>query len=614
MIIRLPLSGRRQARIRSVRWHVAMVALACLLPSLIFSGLMLLRYAGQEREIEHGQIFGTARAIMSSVDLELRSAVAALAALATSTSLTDGDLRPFYEQCKEVAAQNHGGWIVLLDDAGRALFHTRRPFGEALGPLNALEGAIAAVSTGQPQFSDLFRGAVAQQYQVAIFQPVKRNGVVTHVLGLGVPAEALSGIFAEQRIAKEWTIALMDRTGVILGRNRDLDKVIGRLATADLRARMAEADEGQFLATTQEGTPVYTGFTRSSFSRWSVAVGIPVAVIEAPLWHSLQTIAAGGLALVAGGLALALLAGRRIGAGMRALGAAALALGKGEQLPRATSGVREVNEVLAAQATALELLRERERQRDAAETHRRELERQLHHSQKLEALGTLAGGIAHDLNNTLVPIVSLSQVALKHVAGPGRERERLELIRQAGARARDLVQQILMFSRKGAGQRREFAPDVVLHEALALLRPIIPATIGIKPAIAEGLALRGDPTQLHQVIVNLLTNAAQAIGEKPGTITVELERAPDNEARLTVGDDGCGMDETTRRRLFEPFFTTKAVGVGSGLGLAVVHGIVSQHDGTIAVESAPGAGTRFVITFPLATAEEVVGEVVLVAE
>jgi PAS domain S-box-containing protein len=247
----------------------------------------------------------------------------------------------------------------------------------------------------------------------------------------------------------------------------------------------------------------------------------------------------------------------------------------------------------------------------AAEAERRELEAHLQHSQRIEALGTLAGGIAHDLNNTLVPVVALSKLMLGTLPKGSRERANLNMIHQAGARARDLVKQILAFSRRDTPVREVLDLSAFVSDALPLLRAVVPATIDIDYA-ADGAPppLLGDPSQLHQVLINLVTNGAQAIGDKMGRIVitvawVELSERPGGARpsaspalRLSVRDTGCGMDQATMDRMFQPFFTTKNVGEGTGLGLAVVHGIVGSHGGRIEVRSAVGSGSQFDIFLP----------------
>jgi signal transduction histidine kinase len=169
-------------------------------------------------------------------------------------------------------------------------------------------------------------------------------------------------------------------------------------------------------------------------------------------------------------------------------------------------------------------------------------------------------------------------------------------------RGKDLVQQILAFSRKQDIEKRDFELAPVIADGIKMLRAIVPSTIKVESTIDPVPVFHGDSGQLHQVRVNLVTNAAQAIGEAPGTIAILLRRESDSQLRFTVSDTGAGMDELTKDRIFEPFFTTKDVGKGTGLGLSVVHGIVAAHGGTIVVHSVPGAGTRVDVLLPVAPA------------
>jgi signal transduction histidine kinase len=237
----------------------------------------------------------------------------------------------------------------------------------------------------------------------------------------------------------------------------------------------------------------------------------------------------------------------------------------------------------------------------AAELRQKDMERQLLHAQKLESLGTLAGGIAHDLNNTLVPVLALTKITAERLPPESRERKNLVTVMRASERARDLVRQILAFSRKEETERQPLDFAAVVREALGMLRASVPATVRITECIAEVPSVFGDAGKLHQVVINLVTNAAHAIGDAMGSISVELAVLEQEHAvRLTVVDTGCGMDETVMARIFEPFFTTKGVGQGTGLGLSVVHGIVSGHGGRLEVKSRVGEGTSFAVYLPLA--------------
>ena len=237
-------------------------------------------------------------------------------------------------------------------------------------------------------------------------------------------------------------------------------------------------------------------------------------------------------------------------------------------------------------------------------------------SQKLEALGTLAGGIAHDFNNILLAINGNAQLAMADVPPDNLARQSLAEILKAGARATDLVKRILGFSRPQEQKKQVVQLQPVIEEALKLMRATLPARVRFETCFAADLPpAKVDPGQIHQVIVNLATNAAHAVGEKNGTIEIRLDavtvNADDRQTagkledgkylRLYVSDDGCGMDRATLNRIFDPFFTTKKQGEGTGLGLSVVHGIVTSHGGAISVTSQLEEGTAFHIFFPMAT-------------
>lgn len=254
-------------------------------------------------------------------------------------------------------------------------------------------------------------------------------------------------------------------------------------------------------------------------------------------------------------------------------------------------------------------------ERRQAEALRAQLELQLRESQKMEALGTLAGGVAHDFNNIVAAIMGNVELALEDTDPESPARVSLTEIRKAGLRARSLVQQILAFSRRQAMERRVIRLLPVVEESVRLLRATLPAGITLTVQGAPDTpAVLADETQIEQVLLNLGTNAWQAVQDSgSGTVNVSLTRqntlppgagpapgesAPASWACLCVSDNGAGMDEATRSRMFEPFFTTKAPGKGTGLGLAVVHGILRDHQAVLHVQSAPGAGSSFAIYFP----------------
>lgn len=254
-----------------------------------------------------------------------------------------------------------------------------------------------------------------------------------------------------------------------------------------------------------------------------------------------------------------------------------------------------------------------------AEAQQRALETQLRESQKMEAIGTLAGGVAHDFNNLLAAILGNLVLAREDVGEHHPAQESLTEISRAAIRARQLVQQILTFSRRQTQEMLRQPLTPLVEEALGLMRSLLPASIKLNVRLsAASLPVLADATQMQQVLMNLCTNAWQAMEGRSGEITVALREvtldasqglrlgglASGSYACLSVADNGPGMDDATQQRIFEPFFTTKAPGAGTGLGLAVVHGIVKAHRGTIALNSRPGEGARFDVYLPLASGSD----------
>jgi len=246
-------------------------------------------------------------------------------------------------------------------------------------------------------------------------------------------------------------------------------------------------------------------------------------------------------------------------------------------------------------------------------TIQKRLETQLQQAQKMEAIGTLAGGIAHDFNNILSPIMIHTQMVMSDLPPDSPLTHNLQEIYQSGERARDLVKQILTFSRQRKKERVPLKMGLILKEVLKLLRASLPSTMRINQFIdSKTDTILADPTQIHQVVMNICANAAHAMQTKGGTLDVRLtDEYLDSEAtsefddlkagnylKLTISDTGNGMEPEIMSRIFEPYYTTKEVGEGTGMGLAVVHGIVKGHDGEITVESRPGKGTTFHILFP----------------
>lgn len=271
-----------------------------------------------------------------------------------------------------------------------------------------------------------------------------------------------------------------------------------------------------------------------------------------------------------------------------------------------------VEERTAELSRSRQSLTEQVAERQRAESATAKLEAQLRQAQKMEAIGTLAGGIAHDFNNILAVILPSAHLALKEAGSHPTLQKSLTRIVNSAERARKLVKQILALSRLQQPERQTVDLESLVKESMKLLRAALPSTIEIvvdcQPNLPTVLA---DPTQIHQVIMNLCSNAEHAMRGRVGRLDIQLESiaaaesarslpelAPGSYGKLSVSDTGCGIDDATLKRIFDPFFTTKSPQEGNGLGLAVVHGIIKDHGGAIHVRSQVGHGTTFDLFIP----------------
>jgi signal transduction histidine kinase/ActR/RegA family two-component response regulator len=251
--------------------------------------------------------------------------------------------------------------------------------------------------------------------------------------------------------------------------------------------------------------------------------------------------------------------------------------------------------------------------RQKFERERAELEKQLYQLQKMETIGTLAGGIAHDFNNILTPILGYTDMALEELPDESNLRFDLEQINNAAHRGKDLVQQVLTFSREVDFANKPIQLQPIITEALNLIKASFPPGVVINQHYDQKIGtVLADPTHIHQIVMNLCTNANHAMMKSGGVLDVKLDAVKIEQKaaekiqnlkkgeyiRLTISDTGHGMDLKTKERIFEPFFTRKEVGSGSGLGLSVVHGIINNYGGAIVVDSTPGKGTTFMIYLP----------------
>jgi signal transduction histidine kinase len=353
---------------------------------------------------------------------------------------------------------------------------------------------------------------------------------------------------------------------------------------------------------------------------------------EQPIQERIQLALTRMLRLLAGylvvAIAVAIILSHRLSRPIQRLQAVSRAISSGDytRALNVNTGIRELHELAVdLEAMRHELvgvnvrLEAKIKEKEISEVRREELQKQLRHRQRLETVGTLASGIAHEINNVLVPIILFTDSALQDLPRPSAPRSNLERVLAAARRAKDIVRKILTFSRE-LDEAKLALIDLreVVAESLHLFSVLAPPTIEIRTEIDDSIPLvKADATLASHLLMNLFTNAYQAMEGAKGVLTIGLRyQKVDDEPGLPrprvefwVRDTGRGMDPATVERIFEPFFTTRSVGQGAGLGLSVVHGIVESFGASISVDSKIGVGTTFRIFFPAVARHEVIGDV-----
>lgn len=647
-------SERRTRRSLSLRTHLVILVLAAMLPVFAFAAFVLARFAQSEQDALQRNLLAAARTISLVVDREIGRTQAMLTVLADAPALQSGDLRTF--SAEAVAASAGGRPIVLSDPTGRELINTDRPAGAGLPQRGDLAALRQVVETGRPQVSDLYIGAVTRRPLVTVNVPVLRGGEVIYVLDAAIEPASLDRILLDQRLPPDWTAALIDRSGFTISRTHDPEDSVGKFAAPDLLARIARGEEGWFSMTNQDGREVSSALDRSVISGWSVVIGVPRGIVAAPLRRLERLLGIVGAILLATGLVLALVISRRIAGPIRSLRGPALALGRGEMPDGPLPGLHEADEVGNALAASAHRLRQSRLRREAAEAAprreeatagkqaeealrqseqryrslveertreladmnrllgaeteaRQQAQQSLRQAQKIEAIGQLLGGLAHDLNNLLATTLGDLELVEK-MATEDAARRLLGNAQRAAERGAKLAEQLLAFARKQRLRPRPVDVNRLVSEMGDLLQRTIGAGVEIVQRLDRELwRATVDPNQLELVVLNLAINARDAM-PAGGTLTIETTNIPAGDSampaslapvdyvRLTVADTGVGMTETVLAHAAEPFFTTKPVGKGSGLGLSMVFGVARQSGGGVEIVSAIGEGTAIHVFLP----------------
>uniref|UniRef100_Q47FH1 diguanylate cyclase n=1 Tax=Dechloromonas aromatica (strain RCB) TaxID=159087 RepID=Q47FH1_DECAR len=336
------------------------LVIICLIPGIVGTVIFFfLEYSDGRDRLEKDTI-QTARALVQAVDAHLLKAEIAAQSLSTAGSLSKRNFADFHRRATELLATNKQGRnVVLTDPSGQQIVNTLKPFGQLLPKHGNFTAARRVFETGKPLISDLFMGELTQHPVMSIDVPVLTNEKVSYVLSIGIDPNDFSGILLAQRLPDDWVAAIFDTTGTIVSRTHNAEQFVGQKGTAEFIQRFQESQEGGMETTTREGIPVFSVFSRSAVTGWTVGIGIPRKSLEAELKHKLLIMALGMMAVFGFGIVLAWLIGGRIAVSVRALQAPAKALGAGEPLPATVVHIKEAAEVLGAMSEAAILLEQR---------------------------------------------------------------------------------------------------------------------------------------------------------------------------------------------------------------------------------------------------------------
>jgi signal transduction histidine kinase/ActR/RegA family two-component response regulator len=610
----------------SIQARLTMLALVTALPLVALGSFAILRTVDDQRAQIESDVRQMVESFLADLDRQITAIWAELQVLATSPSLQTGDFGAFDQQMR-AALKIRGTSIVLHDTHAQQLLSTNLPFGEPLPRATNSEMHDRVVATGEPQISDLVMGAVLKRPILTLGVPVFRDGEVVYVLAMGLGPEVLSALMQDQRLSPDWTAAILDRKGIIVARNRDLDRFLGKPVAPMLRQKLAEAIESWIPNVTSDGIPVYSTFRRSPMTGWTVAIGLPREFVDAPLRRAQWIAFGGGAAVLALSLTLAWWVARGIRRPVEALTTAASILGSGQSLGPFIGGVREleqVGEALRKAAAALARNREQLETRVAERTQelaaanerlraeiiaREQAQAALLQAQKMEAMGQLTGGVAHDFNN-LLTAVSGSLALLEPRVSDERSLRLLRTAQRGASRGAKLTESLLAFARKQRLDPVSADLNSIVVEMSEILRRSIGASVEVRHGLEKELwPVLIDVSQIETALLNIAINARDAM-PGGGTLLIETaniragseelpaEVAGQDCVLLALRDTGTGMSPEVIERAFEPFFTTKEIGKGTGLGLSMVFGVVRQSGGTVRIRSRLREGTTVQIYLP----------------
>jgi signal transduction histidine kinase len=593
----------RGSRTISLQTLLVMLPALATLPLIAFA-LWLLHLVWQNGQAEaRRDLQQMATTLAVALDREVAGSIRELQRIAEFPTLVEQDLMAFHAYARELVARNDG-WdnVAVIDRGGAVVLNVALPFVQRPDILVDLPHIRATVETGRPQVSDVFHSGPTGERAIGVAVPVMRGGEVGWVLTARLSYDALSRFVGEQLYRDGALASVADRQLRIVARSREAARFFGHPVTDDLRAALAASPErGTRRLVTLDGAAVLAAWERMP-SGWTITIGVPVGVFDGPLQRSFGGLLAFGLVVLALGVVLSLMLGRRISATIDAVAADARSLADAEPIAERRSSIRQVSTLFASLREASGMQRDKEQAREQAVEALREADRR-----KDEFLAMLA----HELRNPLAPLRNAMSVLSRTLPGGTPQRLAVEMSDRQVRRLTRLVDDLLDVSRITQGK-------IALHrEPVSIADAVADAAEVMRPAIEarrQRLALRlpdtapvvlADGVRLAQVFENLLSNASKYT-DLGGEIEVEVEDAPD-AVRVRVRDTGIGLPPDQLERVFELFTQVdssrdRAQG-GLGIGLSLVRQLVELHGGTVSASSdGPGRGACFVVALPRGSA------------
>ena len=609
----------------TIRSRLLLLVLSVLLPGLVGVTWLVVHAVQAERDANTRTLRDSARALSLVMDREVRERATVARVLAQSRWLDAAPVPPLqdlerFESLVRRALHGMDGWVELRT-ADRVLLDTRRTPATAL-PADSAVAAAATEFVESPQVRSLQMGTASDpDAHAAVVEPVQRQGRTLFNIVLTLRPAEVQGIIDAQKLPPDWVGTVVDGRGKVVARHPGGSAHLGRPVTPDLHARILAGKEGLFESVSLDGQRT-TGYYSTSPQGWTYISAMPRERFAGVLSQAVLNVALGSLVLLALAVPGALWVSRRIVGSVHALKTAAAHMQAGQPVLGRATGIVECDEVAGALADAAQAIHhgraDLERQVAEAVERTRLAEQRLSHSQRVEALGRLTGGVAHDFNNLLGVVSNSAHLIQRHPAAT-----ELQVPLAATLRAVHVGSQLTQHLLRFAG-RRPVRPQPVelgryLPELQELMRSVLGRQIEILVHVASDTApVHVDSGELELALINLALNARDAM-PTGGELRLQARNAgPDDTEGLpghpqrpyvliTVSDDGVGVEPELAARVFEPFFTTKPVGKGTGLGLSQVHGFCVQAGGTARLASTPGLGTAVSLLLPAYTGTDDAG-------